>query len=96
MFGIMTRLFAWAITFGLGQFLINLGIGLFVFVGLDFVIEGALSLIQSNIDGLPADLLSILELMGFSTGLTMLASAMVTGVGIKVAMKKTTMGKITA
>lgn len=95
-FNILMRVFAWAVTFGLGSFLFNLGVGFTVWVGMDFVMDGVLSVIQSNITGLPSDLLAILQLMGFSTGLSLLASAMATGVGIRMLTKKSTFGKIDA
>lgn len=93
---LLLRVFTWAVTAGLGSFFFNLGIGLFVFVGLDLLITQALDVLQSYISGIPADMFAILQLMGFTTGLTMMASAMVTGVGLKVAIKKTHMGKLTA
>lgn len=96
MWAIAQRIFVWSITFGLGSFLFNLGVGFTVWVGMDFVMEAALSAIQSHVSGIPSDLLAILQLMGFSTGLSLLASAMVTGVGMKALMKKSTFGKMTA
>lgn len=93
---LLERAFAWAITFGLGSFAFNLGVGFTVWVGMDFIMDSALSAIQSHVSGIPSDLLAILQLMGFSTGLSLLASAMVTGVGMKALMKKSTFGKMTA
>lgn len=96
MFNIFVKVFSWAITFGLGSFLFKLGIAFFVFVGLDLLIDQALNLVQNHISGIPADMMAILQLMGFTTGLSMLASAMVTAVALKVAVNKVTMGSIKA
>ena len=41
-------------------------------------------------------MMAILQLMGFTTGLSMIASAMVTAVALKVAVNKVTMGSIKA
>lgn len=96
MWQIGSRVFAWAITFGLGSFLFKVGVAFFVFVGLDLVITQALNVLQGYIAGIPADMLSILELMGFSTGLSIMASAMVTAVALKTAINKVHMGSIKA
>lgn len=96
MFNILMRVFSWAITFGLGSFLFKVGVALFVFVGLDLIITEALGVLQGYISGIPADILSILELMGFSTGLSIMASAMVTAVALKTAMNKVNLGSIKA
>lgn len=90
------KLFTWAVAAGLGSFLFNLGVGFFVFVGLDFVLDTVLGVVQNHVSGIPADMFAILQIMGFTTGLSMVASAMVTGVALKVAIKKTHMGSITA
>lgn len=96
MFTILMRVFSWAITFGLGSFLFRIGVGLFVFVGLDLLITAALDVLQGYISGIPADLIQILELMGFSTGLSIMASAMITAVALKTAINKVNMGSIKA
>lgn len=96
MWQIAVRAFSWAITFGLGSFLFKVGVALFVFVGLDLLIDGALSILQGYISGIPADLMQILELMGFSTGLSIMASAMITSVALKTAINKVNMGSIKA
>ena len=96
MFNVLTRVFSWAITFGLGSFFFNIGVALFVFVGLDLLITQALNILQGYISGIPADMLSILELMGFSTGISIIASAMVTAVALKTSINKVNMGSIKA
>lgn len=96
MASILLRVFTWAVTAGLGSFLFNLGVGLFVFVGLDLLMDQALAVLQGYVSGIPADIFAILQLMGFTTGLSLLASAMVTSVALKVSIKKTHMGKMTA
>ena len=96
MWQLAMKAFSWAITFGLGSFLFKVGVALFVFVGLDLLITQALNLLQGYISGIPADMLSILELMGFSTGISIMASAMVTAVALKTAINKVNMGSIKA
>lgn len=96
MFNIFTRVFSWAITFGLGSFLFKVGVALFVFAGLDLLITQALDVLQGYISGIPADMLAILELMGFSTGISIMASAMVTAVALKTAINKVNLGSIKA
>lgn len=96
MFNILMRLFSWAITFGLGSFLFKVGVALFVFTGLDLLITAALNILQGYISGIPADLIQVLELMGFSTGLSIMASAMITAVALKTAINKVNMGSIKA
>ena len=96
MFNIFTRVFSWAITFGLGSFLFKVGVALFVFAGLDLLITQALDVLQGYISGIPSDMLAILELMGFSTGISIMASAMVTAVALKTAINKVNMGSIKA
>lgn len=96
MFNIMGRLFWWAVTFGLGSFLFKVGVALFVFIGLDLILTTALNVLQGYITGIPADMMMVLQLMGFSTGLSLMASAMVTAVAMKVAVSKVTMGSIKA
>lgn len=64
-----------------------LGIGLVFYIGSDFVIDALISLLETSISGISADVLQILELMGFSTGMTYLATAFVTGATFKLVNK---------
>lgn len=64
-----------------------LGIGLVVYLGSDFVIDSLITLLEGSISGIPSDVLQILELMGFSTGMTYLATAFVTGATFKLVNK---------
>lgn len=96
MWQLAMKVLSWAITFGLGSFLFKVGVSLFVFVGLDLLITGALDILQGYISGIPADLIQVLELMGFSTGISIMASAMVTAVALKTAINKVNMGSIKA
>lgn len=64
-----------------------LGIGLVVYLGSDFVIDTLITLLEGAISGIPSDVLQILELMGFSTGMTYLATAFVTGATFKLVNK---------
>lgn len=96
MYRIFDKLFMWAVTFGLGSFLFKIGVSFVVFIGLDLIITTALGVIQGYVSGIPADMMAILQLMGFTTGLTMLASAMVTAVALKTAINKVNMGSIKA
>lgn len=64
-----------------------LGIGLVVYLGSDYVIDTLITLLEGSISGIPSDVLQILELMGFSTGMTYLATAFVTGATFKLVNK---------
>lgn len=96
MWQLAMKAFSWAITFGLGSFLFRVGVAFSVFTGLRLLITGALDILQGYISGIPADMIQILELMGFSTGLSIMASAMVTAVALKTAINKVNMGSIKA
>lgn len=87
----MWRIFVPILQFSAAAFviktLIALGIGLVVYLGSDFVIDSLIALLEGSISGIPSDVLQILELMGFSTGMTYLATAFVTGATFKLVNK---------
>lgn len=81
---LLIRALTWAITFGLGDFLKALGLGLVTFVGLDLLFDQVFNILQSNINGITPDILAVLQLMGFSTGISMYMSAIATVIAFKV------------
>lgn len=83
----MSKLLMMVISYALGSFVLKLftalGIGIFTYKGLEALLRKFLDQLNAFISGVPADLLQILELMGFSEGLSVITSAMLTAAAIK-------------
>lgn len=58
----------------IGMIIKLLGIAFVVYVGADLVIDQATNVVLANFNGLPADVLSLLQLAGMDTALKMIIS----------------------
>lgn len=85
----MAKLLSLVIGYALGSFLLRLtttiGIGIFTYKGLMFLINQLLDQIQPLFNQLPAGVLSILAIAGVPEALSVLASAMLTRASINAA-----------
>lgn len=88
----MARLFMAAMTFVLGgfiqKFVSSLGVGLVSYVMLVPVVRGMINLLLGELASLPHQVLQLLEIMGLSSALSILFSAVVARVVISSFGKK--------
>lgn len=80
---LFSRILQWAITTGIGDFLKAAGIGLVVFAGLDLLFDQLFNILQNHLNGITPEILAVLQIMGFSTGLSMFTSAISTAIAYK-------------
>lgn len=66
----------WALASFVSRLITALGVGFVAYSGLSAAIDGAVSYIVSSVNGIPADVLGLLGLMGFGDGLSVILSAL--------------------
>ena len=67
-----------------------LGIGTVTFLGMDALLDSAISQAQSSLGGLAPDIVALLSMAGFITALSIMSGAMVTSLTL-IAMKRFTL-----
>lgn len=75
---------------------LSLGVGLVSYFGFNYIITVVFDKIQLQLDGLFPELLSILNIMGFTTGLSILASSIVSSLAIMFLFRPIALRKVYA
>lgn len=73
----------WVISSIVVKFMFTLGLAFFTYTGLEFVINEGLQYAVGLVQGLPADIISILAILGIFKALSIVASALTTLAAIK-------------
>lgn len=66
--------FVWALGSGIGKLLTALGIAFLTYEGITFLLDNALSYLQSSVNNIAIDLFSILAMAGVFESMSILAS----------------------
>ena len=75
--------------------LVGLGVGVVTYVGADFAISEAQTFMNSKISGLPVDMISLMNLAGFDTGIKIIFSSWAAYISIRSTMGAFTRLKFT-
>jgi len=73
----------WVLSSAVAKILLALGIGFATYTGLQSLISELISLFQSNMSGIPVQILQLMELAGFSQAFSILSSALLARAAIQ-------------
>lgn len=79
---ILVAIISWALSGFLLKLTTTIGIGVFTYKSLSTLVDSFLDLLSPMINGLPADILSLLAIAGVPEALTILSSALLTRAAI--------------